>query len=324
MIEIILLLAAGIFLSAFFSGSETGFYRATRVRLVLDALGGDPIARGLTWLTNNPSLFVATTLVGNNFASYLTSLAIVMGAQTLVASDGHAAELIAPLLLAPLLFVYEELLPKKMFMEAPNRLLRRSGPLLFVFFVLFLPISILLWGLSKILALFIGQSPEQVHLTLARRELGRVFDEGREAGILHPAQRSLAQGIFAVANQPVSREATPLGDVPRARIGMSKEEVLRLARRYRIAAVPVESSDAQGRLIGYLRVVDLILRESNEIGSPRPLLDIPETDTHVAALIRMQSGGELLARVVDAAGRTRGILTAPDLRKPFFPGGQRL
>ena len=29
------LAAVGIFLSAFFSGTETGFYRATRVRLVL-------------------------------------------------------------------------------------------------------------------------------------------------------------------------------------------------------------------------------------------------------------------------------------------------
>ena len=42
----------GIFLSAFFSGAETGFYRVTRVRLLLDGLGGDPIARTLLWLTN--------------------------------------------------------------------------------------------------------------------------------------------------------------------------------------------------------------------------------------------------------------------------------
>ena len=36
----IVLLLAGVFLSAFFSGSETGFYRAIRLRLVLDAMDG--------------------------------------------------------------------------------------------------------------------------------------------------------------------------------------------------------------------------------------------------------------------------------------------
>jgi len=130
------LAVVGLFLSAFFAGSEIGFYRATRLRLVLDALGGDPIARGLAWLTNLPVLFVATILVGNNAANYVTSLAIVIGVQALLPDGGHVAELIAPLMLAPFLFVYGELLPKSLFLQAPNRLWRRVGPLLLVFVVL--------------------------------------------------------------------------------------------------------------------------------------------------------------------------------------------
>ena len=35
----------GVAFSAIFSGSETGFYRATRVRLTMDALSGDRAAR---------------------------------------------------------------------------------------------------------------------------------------------------------------------------------------------------------------------------------------------------------------------------------------
>ena len=68
----------GMLLSAFFSGSETGFYRATRLRLVLDAMAGDRVARGLLFLTNHPALFVATALVGNTVASYMISLATVI------------------------------------------------------------------------------------------------------------------------------------------------------------------------------------------------------------------------------------------------------
>ena len=84
----LLLFVIGVGLSAFFSGSETGFYRATRVRLTMDAMSGDVIARGLIWLTNNPAVFVATTLIGNNLANYLTSLGIVLGTARLVPGSG--------------------------------------------------------------------------------------------------------------------------------------------------------------------------------------------------------------------------------------------
>lgn len=312
---------AGLFLSAFFSGSEIGFYRATRLRLVLDALGGDLVARGLLWLTNHPSMFVATTLVGNNLANYVTTLAIVMGTQAAV-GQVPAAELLAPLALAPLLFVYGELLPKHLFLQAPNRLLRRGGPLFMVFVVLFFPVSVLLWMLSKLLAQFVGESPEQIRLTLAGRELRRVLDEGHEAGILRSAQRGLAQGIFAVAQQPVSRFTTPLEQLPRARSDMTKAEVLRLARRYRISVVPVEPADGGTELIGYFRVIDLGLSGTDELGPCHPLLEIPASTSHVAALMRLQSARESLAKVVDAGGQTLGIVTVDRLHEPLFRAGR--
>jgi len=321
MIWIALALAAvGLFSSALFSGSETGFYRAGRLRLVLDALGGDHVSRGLVWLTNLPMLFVATVLVGNNAGDYLTSLAIVIGVGLLIPDGGHAAELIAPLLLAPVLFVYGDLLPKSLYLQAPNRLFRRSGPLLLVFVVLFFPVSALLWGLNRLLGRLLGESPEPIRLTLARRELRRVLEEGHEAGILHPAQRSLAQGIFAVAKRPVTQFVTPLGKLPRARRDMSKEDVLGLARRYRIAVVPVESAEVAGELSDYVRVIDLGLGASDQIGPLRPLLEIPETATHLSALMQMHSAKESLARVVDSRGATMGIVAADRLHEPLLRG----
>ena len=118
----------GLALSALFSGSETGFYRIPRVRLRLDALGGDWFARGLLWLTNHPSLFVATTLIGNNIANYFTALSIVMAVGHLF-GESTSLQLVVPIVFAPILFVYGELLPKSVFYYMPNRLLRRWGPL---------------------------------------------------------------------------------------------------------------------------------------------------------------------------------------------------
>ena len=63
MIWILFLFLAAIFLSAFFSGMETGFYRATRVRLVLAGMSGDTVARRLLWMTNNPTLSICAMIL---------------------------------------------------------------------------------------------------------------------------------------------------------------------------------------------------------------------------------------------------------------------
>ncbi len=102
---------------------------------------------------------------------------------------------------------------------------------------------------------------------------------------------------------------------------MSKSEVLRLARRYRVPVVLVESPQPSAELAGYVRVIDLGLSQSDEIGPLRPLLEIAEDTSHVAALTRMQSTQEELARVVDLEGETLGIVTTEELREMLFRGG---
>jgi CBS domain containing-hemolysin-like protein len=308
----------GLALSALFSGAETGFYRATRLRLVLDALTGGPVARGLLWMANHPTLFVATVLVGTNLANSLVSLAVVTLTATIFGHSGHMAEVVTSLVAAPVLFVYGELLPKKFFLEAPNRLLHRAGPLVLACAVLFFPVSVVVWGFDRLLRRLVRRSPEEVRTTLARRELRSILEEGQEAGILHPVQRTLAQGVFAIAHEPVSRFVTPLARLPRARSTMSRDAVLGLAGRYRISAVPVEGSDPSRPLIGYVRVIDLALGTSAAWGPLLPLPQIPGNTTHMAALMRMQSGKEDLAAVIDDEGRTIGVVSIENLREPLL------
>ena len=68
----------GAWPSAFFSGTETGFYRVAKVRLVMDAKSGGWVSKALLWIANHTSLIVATVLIGNNLANYLISLSLVL------------------------------------------------------------------------------------------------------------------------------------------------------------------------------------------------------------------------------------------------------
>ena len=317
MIAGITLFLLGLLLSAYFSGCETGFYRVTRVRLLLDGMAGDTIAKSLLWLTNNPALFVATTLVGNNLANYVTSLAIVLVTRDVLQGESHFMQLLVPVALSPVVFVYGELLPKNLFYHAPNLLLRRGGPFFLLFAGLFAPVSAVLWSLGRLLAWVVGEAPLRVRLALARKELQEVLEEGHQVGILRPAQRSLAQSLFAVASRPVREFSVPVSRVAPVRQGAAKTDVFRLARRHRAAVWPV-AEERQRKLIGYVRIVDLYLDDSTQVDAVRPLIQIPENESHIAALIRLQEEKEELACVVDEGGTTVGLLYADQLTTPLF------
>lgn len=318
MIIALVLLILGLALSAFFSGSETGFYRATRVRLVMDALNGDWISGRLLWLANNPVLFVATTLVGNNIANYMTSLGVVLLTRE-IAGDASVAELTATVLFSPLVFVYGELLPKYLFYNAPNLLLRRGGPLFLFFAALFTPISAVLWILGLAVQTLTGQKPLFVRLALARQELEEVLQEGHEAGVLRPAQRDLAQNLFAIGERSLSSYCRPASRIVTTRLGTAKDEVLRLARRHRTGVMPVGEGQS-GELKGYLRVVDLYLSDEDIVQTARPLTKLHHKASPIRALIELQSRKEELAKVVDEQGGMVGLLYANDLAKSLVRG----
>jgi len=316
-IYILLLLLVGISLSAFFSGTETGFYRVTRVRLVMDTLAGDFISRCLLWFTNNPTLFVATVLVGNNLSNYLASLAIVLGVHWLWADQLPYAGLLATIALSPLVFLFAELIPKKLFFDAPSRLLRRSGLPFILFSLLIAPAVGLLWLMGRALQGLMGETPLRIQATLARTQLQSIFQQGEEEGILQPIQRQLAEGLFSVSGTTVGSLALPAGRIASVTIGSDRQDMIRLARRQRLPLLTVMDPDSR-RVEGYLRLIDLELESTEKITEARPLIRIPRNESLLQAIIRMQNEDEELAGVVDARGELVGLVTSRQLADLIF------
>ncbi len=315
----LMLLLVGVFLSASFSGSETGFYRASRVRLVMEALDGDRIAGYLLKLINQPSLFVATMLIGNNVANYVTSLAIVLLTQAFTQSQ--AAEMLAPVMLAPVLFIYGELLPKNLFYHAPNLMLRLASPLVLFFTVLVFPVAVLLWGLNLLLEKIVGASPQRVRSVLARRDLVEAIDEGMEAGILHPTQRELSQNFFVVASKPVKDVCTPLARATAIKVGTSRENALKLAKSKKMPDLPVFEK-TKSNLIGYVRTIELVVDSKRKITARKltPLMTIPGSELFGEAIMQMQSNRQTLALVVGSDSRPVGLLSIDQLTDPLLEG----
>jgi putative hemolysin len=315
----IIMLIVGVFLSAFFSGMETGFYRASRVRIVMSGLDGDRVSQALLKLINNPTWFVATTLIGNNVANYLTSLSIVLLAG--VISHSHLAEMVMPLVLSPLLFVYGELLPKNLFYQAPNFLLRLGSPLFLLFTLLFAPAAAVLWAVGQLMERMLGQSPERIRLALARKELQQVLEEGFEAGILQPTQRQLAQSFFLMASKPVREVCTPIAKIHSVSATRSVASVLKFARKYELSDIPV-TRGRKKQIVGYVRTVDLLFQKekSIRISDVRPLKEIRSNELFGESVLQMQTDRETLAIVANSQQQPIGLLSLNQLTDPLLDG----
>ena len=319
MLLALLVFAVGLSLSAFFSGSETGFYRVARVRLLIDALTGSRIAKGLLWSSNNPAAFVATALVGNNIANNVTALSIVM-ATTAVFPGYDGAELALTLALTPVVFIFGELLPKQLFFRAPYRLLRRCAPGLLVAGVIFAPFSFLLWLVSQLLQ-WVSRAPAQtIRMALARRELSEVLDEGHAVGLLAPAQRRLAQGTFELGGKRIGDFAIPATRQTKATTRMTRQDVLRLASRQKQAYLPVEDPSTKRVVVGYVSAVDcLVDSKSKEL----PLRRLPEaqpSENYLSVLLRLQATTDEMLAIRNPAGGIDGFVTASRLREALLEG----
>ena len=64
----IIIIVVSLLLSAFFSGMEIAYVSSNKIHIEIEKKQNDFIAKILTKLTNKPSKFMATMLIGNNIA----------------------------------------------------------------------------------------------------------------------------------------------------------------------------------------------------------------------------------------------------------------
>ncbi len=312
-----LLLALGLRLSAFFSGAETGFYRASFLRISIDAQAGDPISKRLVWFARNPSAFVATTLVGNNVANYLTTLAIGLMTFALVQTHAEWLEIAGTLLIAPIVFVFGELLPKNLYYRAPLMLLRRDANRFVFFYYLFLLVSFPLIGISKLFEKLGQPEEEQTGLVLGRTRLVQVLSQGHREGLLTEVQTRLVHGIMNAASSSMGTSYTPCDRVLGVKETATREEILDYARRYGIAVVPIHKTGDPKAWFGYVRVIDLAVARQSVSSLMFLMPSIPAGSSKLDALLKLRETGQNCGVVMDG-GQVLGVVSTHGLVEQLF------
>ncbi|MFQ5730937.1 MAG: CNNM domain-containing protein [Planctomycetaceae bacterium] len=313
----VLLFLLGLRLSAFFSGAETGFYRVSYLRLNVGAHSGDATSKRLLWFAHHPSYFVATTLVGNNVANYLTTLAIGLAVAGGIASDADWVEITATMLLAPVIFLAGELIPKNLYYRAPLQLLRQDMRWFQSFFRMFIPVSLPLIGVTRLIQRCARSEDRPMELVLGRSRLVQVLRQGHRAGLLSDVQSRLVNGLMHSAGEPMRDSMTPASRVLGVSQETSREDILEHARKFGLSHVAVHRSGAPEDWYGYLRLADVAVTRDPVAVHIRPMPEIDAGMTKLETLIALRRSGELFGRVV-AEGTVVGVIHEHGLIEQMF------
>ncbi len=285
---VLLLFLFGVRLSAFFSGTETAFYRASKLRLNIDAQTGDSLSQKILNYVRDPSTFVATILIGNNLANYITTYAIGYGAVLFLGDLTEVAEVSITVCVSPIIFIFGELLPKTLHYRAPLLMLKRYFTLFRIIHWLLLPLSWPLMLLTGLLQKLGGAQQQPLLKILGRRPLANVIGRGHDEGVLTSVQHDLMHGVFQNANLPLGAIVTPKEVAISFEQTPSRAKLLEHAQSLGLVEIVVADEGDSSEPPSYFQVAELLLSKAplNHLKHTSPI--IPEKYSRLEALLTLQ------------------------------------
>ncbi len=314
-------MVVGLAGSALYSGLETGAYSLNRVRLQIFSHQGYRGAAALYKLIRAPTTLLAILLIGNNVANYMGTAGMTVLLQDAGLTDWQivAANL---LIITPLLFVFGETLPKDLFAAHSDQLMYR--------FVWFLRWSgnVFRWvGLLPLIELFSKQFARSLRTERVptafhpRRHVEALVKEGVGYGLLSDDQSAIVERVLELNHRTVAGEMIEWPDVRRVSIDDPPTAIHGLAERTSHGRLPV--TDASGRVVGVVRVVDALLHEPDQCPPIADLMTEPLTLAPTTplrqAITALQRHHTALAIVTDdkSPDTPVGIVTMKDLVEPI-------
>ncbi len=316
-----------LLLSAFFSGMEIAFVSSNRIFIEIEKNKSGFTAKLLGFITQNPSRFITTMLVGNNIT--LVIYGILMGDKIIEVLFPEVIGVELPLLIlfyqtlisTGIILLTAEFLPKVFFQLYANQLVKFFVLPAAFFHAVFSPISHFILQLTNaILRLVFKTGTEKMELAFSKLELGNYIEEQVE-GIQNKAQLDAEIQIFQNALDFATVKAREVM-VPRAEVtaiekGKSIEELKDLFATTGYSKIPVYE-DTVDDIIGFVHAFEMLKQPKSIKEILLPVEFIHEPNPINEVLDRLTRKRKSIAVVLDEYGGTAGLLTIEDIVEELF------
>ncbi len=263
--NILLILSACFFvvLAGLFAGAETGVYRLSRLRLRLGIEKRHLPFIILGKLFKQSRTLLISILIGTNLAHYAATSIITYILLSSIKTE-HAAELIATAIIAPVLFVFSELIPKNIFFYRSAALLPWTAPVLFAFHKLFrwcgiIPLlEFLSHAFARIIAL---PSPSRSTIPAVRSSfIKAVVQETHEEAFLSSVQTDLINHLANISELSIKSVMTPINKVQMTDVKSDKTALLEILKESPFTRL-VAYKDRPANIIGFINIYQALSPE---------------------------------------------------------------
>ena len=311
----IAIMCLGVFLSALYSGLETGLYTINQIRLDVRSSTGLKSALRIQKFIDNPTRMLAVLLVCNNVANFLASYGAAMLLDS-TSLNPWIAIAVNAMVMIPILFIFGEILPKDLFKtHTDSWTYKCSSSLTWTDRALWWTGIVPAVACTGKLARVILGSESEIEPS-PRRRFGLLFKEGLGGGVLSDEQITLADRVLAMQSLTVQSEMVPWTRVSRIEKDIPLNRRLLALSETSHTRIPVVN--AKGTIEGILPVLSALLDPNT------PTEELLVEPIYVSATMRAQDAlhqlrksGKAMAIVSGDGSQPKGIVTLKDLVEPI-------
>jgi putative hemolysin len=315
-----------LLLCAFFSGMEIAFVSSNKIYLEIEKKQENFLSKILAKITEKPSKFIATMLVGNNIS--MVVYGFFMGdlvMQWIEKLPFHLLEfpnLILQTVISTLIvLITSEFLPKVFFQVYANTFMKLFAVPSYFFYVIFNYIStFIIWISDYILKKFFKTEGDYVPSYFSKVELGNYINEQMSTVEDHEEVDSEIQ-IFQNALEFSSVKArdimTPRTEIVAVDLFDSLDELKETFIKTGYSKIVVYQNSMDD-IIGYVHSFELFKKPKSIKSIMITVEFIPETIFVKEALNVLTKKRKSIAVVLDEYGGTSGIITVEDIIEELF------
>jgi len=317
----ILLFIFLIFLSGFFSGSESAYFsfNANDIHRLKERTKKSKNVSRVISLLNKPRRLLMTILVGNTIVN--VAAATLAALFTSKHIPGHFLGktnklLIEIIFVTIIILIFSEVTPKVFAVKNYEKFaLSVSLPLTGIVKI-FAPFSYLFDKLYKMFAFLFRVKKDDLFIN--KEDMKTVIQVSEEKGTIGNEEKEMINSIFKFSDTTVKEVMVPRMDMVVLDKNTSFDEVITLVKKKGHSRIPVYDEDVD-KIVGILFVKNLLEYKNNkkEFKSLTDLVKkpyyVPETKKIDELLREFQKERIHLAIVVDEYGGTAGLVTLEDV-----------
>jgi len=313
----VILLAFLLFVSGFFSASETALTSLNHIKVKQlqqkRIRGAEVIAK----LVDQSDRILSTTLLGNNLANTAaTAFATEFVVQLMGGAGGGTV--IVTFVMTTMILIFGEITPKTYASNNGERVALRLGrSLLFISTVLYPLLKVLNFITTGVIRIFGGEINAGLPF-VTEDEIRTLIRVGHEEGLIHEQESEMINSIFEFDDTSVREIMIPRIDIVAVDSLSGLKDVVKAVRDSGFSRIPIYEDNIDN-VIGILYAKDLLAftytcsEDFAVKGLMREAFYVPESKKLNHLLLEMKKERVHMAIVLDQYGGTAGLVTIEDV-----------